>query len=79
MRLRKKIHSNNLQPSKEAIHQGDCVHLINDENLFQIIGIDSEHEKCWVRQWPLMPKGSPVFEISIQEIALPSTKKEQYL
>ena len=55
-----------------SLHQGDCIHLINDENLFQIIGIDSEHEKCWVRQWPLLPKGSPVFEIAIQEIALPS-------
>ena len=79
MSLRKKILSNNFSPIEEAIHQGDCVHLINDENLFQIIGIDTEHEKCWVRKWPLMPKGSPVFEIPIQQIALPAKKSEQYL
>ncbi len=74
MNLRKKIRPNRHQLNMGSLHQGDCVHLINDENLFQIIGIDSEHEKCWVRQWPLLPKGSPVFEIPIQEIALPSIK-----
>ncbi|KGG32433.1 MULTISPECIES: hypothetical protein [Prochlorococcus] len=55
----------------ENLNQGDCVQLLDEENLFQIIGIDTEHEKCWVRQWPLLPKGSPVFEISIQQIASP--------
>ena len=71
MNLRKKIHSSDGLQKKGSLHHGDCVHLINDENLFQIIGIDTEHEKCWVRQWPLLPQGSPVFEIGIQEIALP--------
>ena len=69
MKLQKQPRSH-FDPTKEvALHQGDCVHLVNDENLFQIIGIDSEHEKCWVRQWPLLPKGSPVFEVSIQQIS----------
>ncbi|KGG12209.1 MULTISPECIES: hypothetical protein [Prochlorococcus] len=71
MNLRKNriAHASSLNDS--VLHQGDCVHLVDDKNLFQIIGIDNEHEKCWVRQWPLLPKGSPVFEISIQQIALP--------
>tara|TARA_B100000700_G_scaffold187120_1_gene206214 strand:+ start:264 stop:434 length:171 start_codon:yes stop_codon:yes gene_type:complete len=51
------------------LHQGDCVQLLKSEDLFQVIGIDDEHEKCWVRRWPLLPKGSPVFEISMQQIA----------
>ncbi len=72
MNLRKTHRSNKGQIKKLAFHQGDCVHLMNDENLFQIIGIDSEHEKCWVRQWPLMPQGSPVFEIPIHQIVLPA-------
>ena len=71
MNLRKSIYHPNDGLKQDALHQGDCVHLINDENLFQVIGIDCEHEKCWVRQWPLLPNGSPVFEISIQQIALP--------
>jgi len=51
------------------LHQGDCIHLLSSEDLFQVIGIDDEHERCWVRRWPLLPKGSPVFEISMQQIA----------
>ena len=51
------------------LHQGDCIQLQRSEDLFQVIGIDDEHEKCWVRRWPLLPKGSPVFEISMQQIA----------
>ena len=52
----------------DSINQGDCVYLINKEELFQVIGIDNAYEKCWVRKWPLNPQGSPVFEISIKQI-----------
>jgi len=51
-----------------ALHHGDCVQLISDEGLFQVIGIDDTHKRCWIRRWPLPPKGSPVFEISIQQV-----------
>ena len=51
-----------------VLNQGDCVQLSCDEGTFQVIAIDNEHEKCWLRRWPLLPKGSPVFEISIQQI-----------
>ena len=39
----------------ENINQGDCVHLKNQEELFQVLGIDNAYKKCWVRQWPLSP------------------------
>ncbi len=64
-----KQHSPKESMNPETLNQGDWVQLSNNENLFQVIGIDNEHEKCWVRQWPLLPKGSPVFEISIQQIS----------
>ena len=51
------------------INQGDCVYLNNQEELFQVIGIDNAYEKCWVREWPLNPNGSPVFEISIKQVS----------
>ncbi len=51
------------------LHQGDCIQLITGETLFQVIGVDEKHQRCWVRHWPLLPKGSPVFEVSIQQIA----------
>ena len=60
----------NFQQKVESIHQGDCIHIINNENLFQVVGIDNKHHKCWVREWPLLKKGSPVFEISIQQVAV---------
>tara|TARA_Y100001968_G_C19364019_1_gene721441 strand:- start:713 stop:940 length:228 start_codon:yes stop_codon:yes gene_type:complete len=53
----------------ESINQGDCVYLKNQEELFQVLGIDNAYEKCWVREWPLHPNGSPVFEISIKQIS----------
>ena len=53
---------------RESIKQGDCVHLKNKEELFQVLGIDNAYEKCWVREWPLNPNGSPVFEISIKQV-----------
>ncbi len=53
----------------ENLNQGDCIQLLEEESLFQVIGVDKEHEKCWVRKWPMLPSGSPVFEISIKQIA----------
>ena len=55
---------------KININQGDCVYLKNQEELFQVLGIDNAYEKCWVREWPLNPNGSPVFEISIKQVYL---------
>ena len=51
------------------INQGDCVYIKNQEELFQVLGIDNAYEKCWVRKWPLNPNGSPVFEISINQLS----------
>ncbi len=71
MNVEKRSHSKEKCNIDELLHQGDCVQLVDDKNFFQIIGIDNVHEKCWVRQWPLLPKGSPVFEIPIKQIELP--------
>ena len=72
MNLRENRVSQSTQKDEAVLHQGDCVQLIDDKNLFQIIGIDNKHKICWVRRWPLLPKGSPVFEIPIRKIAVPS-------
>ncbi len=49
-----------------TLHQGDCVHLTSDEHLYQVIGVDDDQNRCWVRRWPMARHGSPVFEISLQ-------------
>ena len=54
---------------QKNINQGDCVYLKNQEELFQVLGVDNMGEKCWVREWPLNPNGSPVFEISIKQVS----------
>ena len=59
------------------LNNGDCIHLLSDEDLFQVIGVDNKHKKCWVRRLPLLPQGSPVFEISMQQIAIPSKATEE--
>ena len=51
------------------LHQGDCIKLRTDAGLFQVIGIDGDHDRCWVRQWPLKPQGSPVFEVALDQIS----------
>jgi hypothetical protein len=51
-----------------TVHQGDCVHLTKDDHLYQVIGVDVPHNRCWVRRWPLARHGSPVFEISLQQV-----------
>ena len=57
------------QETEKNINQGDCVYLKNQEELFQVLGIDNAYEKCWVREWPLNPNGSSVFEISIKQVS----------
>ena len=58
-----------IRKERKNINQGDCVYIKNQEELFQVLGIDNAYEKCWVREWPLNPNGSPVFEISIKQVS----------
>jgi len=52
------------------IHQGDQVTLDADQQTYQVIGVDGDHNRCWVRRWPIDRQGgSPVFEVSLQQIA----------
>ena len=70
MKSSKKLIEKASKEITENINQGDCVHLKNQEELFQVLGIDNSYEKCWVREWPLSPNGSPVFEISIKQVSI---------
>ena len=39
------------------LHQGACVQLESDEQLYQVIGVDDHHDRCWLRRWPLARQG----------------------
>ncbi len=69
MKSSKKVIEKSRKEIAESINQGDCVYLKNQEELFQVLGIDNAYEKCWVREWPLNPNGSPVFEVSIKQVS----------
>ena len=61
-------------PSTMELHQGDCIQLTDSSELFQVIGIDDCHDRCWVRRWPLRTAGrSHVFEVSLGQIEQPDT------
>ena len=70
MKTSKNVIEKARKETEKNINQGDCVYLNNQEELFQVLGIDNAYEKCWVRKWPLNPNGSPVFEISINQVSL---------
>jgi hypothetical protein len=53
---------------RTAPSQGDCVRIQADDQLYQVIGIDDRHDRCWLRRWPLTRQGSEVFEISLQQV-----------
>ena len=68
MTTNKNVIEKTKKETEKNINQGDCVYLDNKEELFQVLGVDNAYEKCWVREWPLNPNGSPVFEISIEQV-----------
>lgn len=49
--------------------QGDTVRIAGDDQLYQVIGVDAPHGRCWLRAWPLGRHGSQVFEISLHQLA----------
>ena len=69
MKTSKNVIEKTKKETKKNINQGDCVYLKNQEELFQVLGIDNAYEKCWVSEWPPNPNGSPVFEISIKQVS----------
>lgn len=48
--------------------QGDTVRIAGDDQLYQVIGVDALHDRCWLRAWPLGRHGSQVFEVSLQQV-----------
>ena len=63
MKTSKNVLEKTKKETENNINQGDCVYLKNQDELFQVLGIDNAYEKCWVRKWPLNPNGSPVLSL----------------
>ena len=42
--------------------------MASGDEMYQVIGIDDHHNRCWLRRWPLSRQGSEVFEISLHQV-----------
>jgi hypothetical protein len=62
-------------PPTTQVHQGACVTLAAGNELYQVIGIDDHHDRCWLRRWPLSRQGSEVFEISLHQVQAVSSNR----
>jgi hypothetical protein len=51
-----------------TLHQGDCIRLGSDPQLYQVIGVDDHGDRCWLRRWPLARQGSPVLEMPLHQV-----------
>ena len=60
--------------SKELnnIKIGECIKMKNSKKTFQIIGLNHKRKICWVREWPLKNCAHSTFEVSINNILIPT-------
>jgi len=66
-------------PSAEAVQasggagHGSASKAATSDQLYQVIGVDQNGGRCWLRRWPLARYGSPVFELPLGQLqgALP--------
>ena len=61
--------NNNLICS-ENLYKGACVKIKNNNNTFQVIGLNQEKKICWVREWPFDCNSKKTFALNISQITL---------
>ena len=59
---------------KEAnnIKIGNCIKIKNSKKTFQIVGLNHKRKICWVREWPLKDNSHATFELSVNNILIPT-------
>ncbi len=67
--LDNKIDNNNLICS-ENLYKGACVKIKNNNNTFQVIGLNQEKKMCWVREWPFDCNSKKTFALNISQITI---------
>ena len=60
--------------TKEAnnIKIGKCIKIKNSSKTFQVIGLNHKRKICWVREWPLKNSDHSTFEVSVNNILIPT-------
>ena len=67
--LDNKNEKNNLI-SSEKLYKGACVKIKNNNNTFQVIGLNQEKKICWVREWPFNCNSKKTFALNISQITI---------
>jgi len=67
--LNYKNENNNLS-SSENLFKGACVKIKNNNNTFQVIGLNQEKKICWVREWPFDCNSKKTFALNISQITI---------
>tara|TARA_Y100001933_G_scaffold69455_1_gene70488 strand:- start:4149 stop:4424 length:276 start_codon:yes stop_codon:yes gene_type:complete len=51
---------------------GNCIKIKNSKKTFQIVGLNHKRKICWVREWPLKDNSHATFELSVNNILIPT-------
>ena len=54
----------------ENLYKGACVKIKNNNNTFQVIGLNQEKKICWVREWPFNCNSKKTFALNISQITI---------
>ena len=54
----------------ENLYKGACVKIKNNNNTFQVIGLNKEKKICWVREWPFDCNSKKTFVLNISQISI---------
>ena len=67
------IHSKLLDKNiicSENLYKGACVKIKNNNNTFQVIGLNQEKKICWVREWPFNCNSQKTFALNMSQISI---------
>ena len=67
------IHSKLLDKNiicSENLYEGACVKIKNNNNTFQVIGLNQEKKMCWLREWPFNCNSTKTFALNISQITI---------
>ncbi len=63
--------------TKEAnnIKIGKLIQIKNSQKTFQVVGLNHKRNICWVREWPLKNTFYNTFEVSVNNIFIPTISR----
>ena len=51
---------------------GKCIKIKNSKKIFQIVGLNDKRKICWVREWPIKNSAHITFQVSVNNILIPT-------